>query len=343
MKKNLVLIILVGVFIILLIVFIILVRTNKISFQAAGGTATLTLNPSTSTVTTGSTFNVAIVLNTGGQSSAGADARLNYNPQDLEVQDFNSGTSGIQIQPGTNVGPLFSQTTWNSVDPATGKINFSGVINSGAAGYNGTGTLATITFKALRVASSSSVTFDYTDGSENDSNVWLKTTGTDVTDLLLSVGTGSYNLIPPSVPTTVRFQLQGRSGKADTTNTTFEIRNVGQVPLVFQKNDLTTDATGNGSLTITSVPTGNYDFKIKVSNYLTKTLPNTSLNAPLTLDFGTLLGGDLNNDNIVNVLDFTYLVSKWNTADTIADITKSGQVNGGDFVVIDSNWLKQGN
>ena len=72
-------------------------------------------------------------------------------------------------------------------------------------------------------------------------------------------------------------------------------------------------------------------------------MSNIPLTAPLTLDFGTLGGGDLNNDNIVNGLDFTYLVNKWTQNDPIADINKDSTVNNADFAVIDANWFMQGN
>ncbi len=340
MKKNLVLIILFTVFLILSAVFFVFfVKTDKFSFQAAGGGATLALSPASSNVTIGNTFTVSVILNTGGQATAGSDAYINYNPQDLEVQDALSGTNGVQIQPGT----LYAQTTWNNVNTTTGKIIFSGSVNSGAAGYNGTGTLASITFKALRTANPSAVSFDFTLGATNDSNVILKTTGTDITDLLDSVVNGSYVLAPSDVPATVKIQLQGRSNKADTTNTNIEVRNIGQTLPLFQKNNLSTDIAGTGTFTISGVPSGNYDFRIKVGYYLTKTLTNLPLIGPLTLDFGTLRGGDLNNDNIVNGLDFTYLVNKWTQNDPIADINKDGTVNNADFVVIDADWFMQGN
>jgi len=85
-----------------------------------------------------------------------------------------------------------------------------------------------------------------------------------------------------------------------------------------------------------------YDFKLKVNYYLTKALQNVVFSENMDLDFGALRGGDLNNDNIVNGLDFTYLVNKWTQNDPIADINKDGTVNNADFVVIDAGWFMQG-
>ncbi len=48
--------------------------------------------------------------------------------------------------------------------------------------------------------------------------------------------------------------------------------------------------------------------------------------------------GDINGDGSVNVIDFSILLSKWNTTDASADLNKDGIVNIVDFSVLLSNW-----
>lgn len=48
--------------------------------------------------------------------------------------------------------------------------------------------------------------------------------------------------------------------------------------------------------------------------------------------------GDINGDGFVNVVDFSILLSKWNTPDTSADLNKDGIVNVVDFSILLSNW-----
>jgi hypothetical protein len=105
---------------------------------------------------------------------------------------------------------------------------------------------------------------------------------------------------------------------------------------------LTIDSTGKASFTLTNLAVGNYDFRIKVPEYLSKKISNIALTNSVQLNFSSLLAGDLNNDNIVNSLDFAILSGKWLTADPTADINKDGIVNSLDFSLLSANWLVQG-
>jgi fibronectin type 3 domain-containing protein len=157
-------------------------------------TATLTLSPSSGSVSVGNTFTVSVILNTGGQNAYGTDInRLHFNPNILQVVDADSGTAGVQIAAGS----LMPLTIINSVDNTGGTIQFSELANPGST-YNGSGTLATITFRAA-AAGTSNVTFDFTLGSGTDTNV----AGLGG-DLLSSVGSGSYtgtvvDTTPPTI------------------------------------------------------------------------------------------------------------------------------------------------
>jgi hypothetical protein len=145
-------------------------------------TATLTLSPTSNSVSINSTFAVNIVLNTGGQNAYGADInKIHFNPSFLQVVDSDSVTAGVQIA----AGALMPMTIINSVDNTGGSVQFSQLATPGST-YSGSGTLATITFRAAS-AGTSNVTFDFTSGSGTDSNV----AGLGG-DLLLSVGSGSY-------------------------------------------------------------------------------------------------------------------------------------------------------
>jgi len=146
--------------------------------------ATLSLSPSSGSYTVGDTFEVQIVLDTQGTETDGVDIHyLNYDPSLLEVQDANTEQTGIQISPGT----LYSNTPVNSVDTVNGRIDFSQT-TAGGSTYNGSGVLATITFKVLS-GGTANVTFDFTLGETTDTNV--ASSGEDV---LTSVTNGSYTL-----------------------------------------------------------------------------------------------------------------------------------------------------
>ena len=48
--------------------------------------------------------------------------------------------------------------------------------------------------------------------------------------------------------------------------------------------------------------------------------------------------GDLNGDGKIGVIDFSILLSKWNSSDTQADLNQDGKVGILDFSVLLSNW-----
>ena len=162
-------------------------------------TATLTLSPSATSVSVSNTFTANIILNTGGQGAYGVDInRLRFNPSILQVVDADAGTAGVQI----TAGSLMSMVIINSVDNSAGSIQFSQVpwdqANSRPTTYSGSGTLATITFRAIS-AGTSNVTLDFTLGSGIDTNV----AGLGG-DLLASVGSASYagialDVTPPTI------------------------------------------------------------------------------------------------------------------------------------------------
>jgi hypothetical protein len=52
------------------------------------------------------------------------------------------------------------------------------------------------------------------------------------------------------------------------------------------------------------------------------------------------LTGDVNNDCIVNSLDWSIMNSKWFTSDSTADLNKDGIVNTLDWSIMNSNWFK---
>ena len=149
--------------------------------------ASLAVSPSSQSVTVGQIFTVSVILNTSGQAIDGTDITyLNFNPALLQVEDDNTSLSGIQITPGL----LMPITVSNSADNALGRIQLSQVA-AGGTSFNGQGTLASIRFRAL-VSGTASVTFNFTAGNTQDTNV-----AAAGVDLLTSVTNGSYTILAP--------------------------------------------------------------------------------------------------------------------------------------------------
>ncbi len=148
-----------------------LIGTPKLVYAAS-----LQLIPPGGTHAVNDTFDVKINLSLSGEKTDGADAKLNFDKDILEV---------ASITPSS----LFATYPTKSYDNNNGIIKVSGIaqINSPVTA---SGVMATVTFKAKN-SGSTSVTFDFTSGKTTDSNVAENGTGTDI---LQSVINGSYTI-----------------------------------------------------------------------------------------------------------------------------------------------------
>jgi hypothetical protein len=172
---------------------------------------------------------------------------------------------------------------------------------------------------------------------------------TDITPGMALTSAGS-----PTLNFTVR--LQGRPGN-HSANVSIEVRNPGSNSTIFSPPAVTTDSNGRyNGLVLTGVPPRNYDIFAKTRASLRGGISNRRLySGSNTLDFGTLLVGDFNGDNMVNSIDNDILFTGWrNTASNpqpcpdnpedchIADFNLDSKVNSIDDAIFKANWGKQG-
>jgi len=153
----------------------------------AAASASLALSPSSSSVTNGQTFDVAITLNTGGANTSGTDISLRFDKDKLNIVDIRNGT-------------IYDQYVGKNINNTTGIATISGLASSADSLFTGTGTFATITFRAVG-SGTAAVTFNHTPGNKNDTNVANFDTQEEA---LASVTNGSYTV----------------GGSSTTTNTT---------------------------------------------------------------------------------------------------------------------------
>ncbi len=148
--------------------------------------AALSLSPASAVKKVGDIFSVDIILDTGSNSVSGATAILRYDTARLQVQDDDSGATGIQIKQGA----IFNQTPLtNTVDTTTGQIRY----DSGSLGtsYSGRGTMATVRFKAV-AAGAAPVTFVFDSNSTIDTSLVAAASGP--TNILDTVQDGNYTI-----------------------------------------------------------------------------------------------------------------------------------------------------
>lgn len=136
----------------------------------------LQMAPSTGSYSVGDTFDVAIFLDTGGAASDGANVIVGYDPGVLEVTEITTGT-------------IFPSYFPPKSDPATGHVFVHG-FNSGGT-FQGSGALATISFKVTASVSQTTVTAEFMAEETADSNI---ADYSSMVDVLGSVGDASYLL-----------------------------------------------------------------------------------------------------------------------------------------------------
>jgi hypothetical protein len=135
--------------------------------------------------------------------------------------------------------------------------------------------------------------------------------------------------------------LQGRNITDDTFTITI-LDPATQVEIVT----FTTQADPtSGTFTLpanVSVDPGTYDLLVHSPGYLRKKVFDVEFASNITITLPELLSGDLNDDNIINSLDWSRMNSNWFTSDRVSDINRDGLVNSIDFGWMNRNWGKSG-
>lgn len=105
---------------------------------------------------------------------------------------------------------------------------------------------------------------------------------------------------------------------------------------------VTTDEWGN--FVLPDLMPGVYDIRVKHSHTLRNLKSNVVLQTGVNvLDFGLLLEGDANDDNYININDFSLLVAGFHPAyDARADFNGDGLVNINDFSLLARNFGRHG-
>ena len=161
--------------------------------------ATLEFSPQTGTYTTGANFNIDIKVDTDGEDTRSADATINFDTTFLDVESVSYGS--------------FYPTVLHSEQ--NGVLSIAGYAASPEI-KNGTGILATITFKGLK-AGATKLSFECETGRTDESKV--TTIETSSRDLIIcsALTEGSYTLTGETID---RTPSQSPTSTAKTNTTT---------------------------------------------------------------------------------------------------------------------------
>jgi murein DD-endopeptidase MepM/ murein hydrolase activator NlpD len=102
---------------------------------------------------------------------------------------------------------------------------------------------------------------------------------------------------------------------------------------------VTTNSQGDYiGLPLTDIVPGRYDLYAKPEGYLRKVAEVQLVAGTNRIDFDTFVVGDLNGDNVINVMELLTILSHWGSSDPDADVNGDGIVGIADLVLVLGNW-----
>ncbi|MBI2601144.1 hypothetical protein HYW42_04265 [Candidatus Daviesbacteria bacterium] len=119
----------------------------------------------------GDEVTVSVKVSTSGNPTYGVDLVVIYDPKVLEA------TSSSFFEKGT----IYSEYPLASLDTQNGVIKVSGIASGNQKGFNGSGTLASLKFKA-KSAGNTTLKVDYKKDATNESNIIESTEAKDILD-----------------------------------------------------------------------------------------------------------------------------------------------------------------
>ncbi|MDZ4769658.1 MAG: dockerin type I domain-containing protein [Chloroflexota bacterium] len=122
------------------------------------------------------------------------------------------------------------------------------------------------------------------------------------------------------------------------------VRIANNFGIVLFDGVVNTDENGGGSVTAPFIPPGTYRARAKGEHTLAIAVEVVLTGANQTIEAGTLREGDANNDNSVNINDFSILAASFGKSSGIdgfdprADFNMDGTVNISDFSLLAGNF-----
>lgn len=322
MKKRLSVFLILVIFVLAIGVLFVNTRSTKeqktLSPKAAAAT-TLSIPSPASDILVNQDFGLSIQIETNGNQVFGADLKILFDPAILEAKGVLAGS--FLSQP---------QELIKNIDNSTGKISYS--LGSFSA-QTGGGTLAEINFKA-KAQGSTDISF----------GPGTSVAAANEAEGLASTQNGTVTVVN-KVSVNFKVKFQGISEKRADKTVKLTFKQDGQVMIGSKEVQVNSDQNGIYSGNLSGITLGTYDIFVKGWSHLGKKFSGVSLEQ-ITNSFDwtgtTLLAGDADGNNIINIQDFGILVTDYQKTQSRADFNLDGVVNIQDFRFIAENYLKQG-
>ena len=159
--------------------------------------------------------------------------------------------------------------------------------------------------------------------------------------------TDTFNINKNEITGTVEFDTLSSATYGVTRDVVFKATDGGDNLLKTWTETVSfTNNTGtkiaSGPYTLTDVPAGTVNLSAKTAWSLRERQSVAFDGSMQATNNFTLLGGDINDSNGNNILDFSVLKINWMTTNAVADINGDGVVQLLDYSILKSNWFKKG-
>lgn len=282
------------------------------------------LTPVSTVIEAGQPFSLTIEIQSDDQQFSAVEAALNFDPTYLNVTQLTLASGWLS--PDGDLSDNFNNQA-GTMD----------VVGGYPQGISGTVSFLTIDFIALQAVTSTHVMF--ASGGGRTTRVALGTNPLDV-----DLQDASVTITASSATLNGSLSVDVRAEYTDVA--TVKFYEVGTTNLVFS-TVANVDAAGN--FTVGDLTPGTYSVAVKTATTL-QVIQNTTLSSGANaVDFGQLQSGDANNDNYVDLADFSLLSDAFLLLpgepgyDTATDFNKDGIVDLIDFSILSTNFGRIGN
>jgi hypothetical protein len=242
--------------------------------------------------------------------------QISYDPRIIQVIDADSSQRGVQVR----FNPTFATgaISRNEVDTSRGLIYFEANLLNGD-GLNGIQDLIAIDWRPQQVGNAAITVESLTLRDVNGQTINAPVLTSNVT----------VGFVPNCLTGTVA--LEGRNDYS------------GVLVTNSDGDQATTLADGTFGLPASSGVIFEHAGFVTTLADLSQTLAAAATdNQLITLQTVKLLAGDVNGDNIVNILDMAFLAQYYSTNNPVADLNKDGRVDILDLVLCANNFQQQG-
>ncbi len=271
-----------------------------------------------SSVTVGDEFEVKIMAQGADAASAiyGAQFKLNFPPDHLNVV---AGT----LQPSAAMSPRVIAVS--EIDNDEGMVQLAYSRQGDVEGLTGDVILATVRFRAVSA----------TDEAELSLSEDALILGTKAADSIpVSINDLEVSIVDPGSSTATVSGNIALEGKTDHSGATVLLQGTSFLAI--------TDSSGNYSLS--NVAEGTYaTIEADAPGRLRAICTDKAVSAPITeLNAVTLLSGDLNGDDLIDISDATTVGVDFGTSNNRSDLNGDGTVNVLDLILVAKNYGTNG-